>query len=197
MTVGRSRAPRRATWRGVRALVLALGVALAPGGAAEAPRAPLGRVERPSILVRKAKRELVLLSGTTPVRSYRIGLGAEPVAPKRRQGDNATPEGAYRVCVKNPQSRFTLSLGLSYPGGADADRALAEGRITRRQHERIHAAERRKGIPPWDTPLGGEIFIHGGGSGSDWTWGCVALDDGDVRELYAAVPVGTPVTIEP
>ena len=52
-------------------------------------------------------------------------------------------------------------------------------------------------IPPWDTPLGGEIFIHGGGSGSDWTWGCVALDDDDVRELYRAVRVGTPVTIEP
>ena len=99
--------------------------------------------------------------------------------------------------MKNPQSRFTLSLGLGYPGPADADRALEERRITRRQHERIHDAARRGRIPPWDTPLGGEIFIHGGGSGSDWTWGCVALDDEDVRELYAAVPVGSPVTIEP
>ncbi len=44
---------------------------------------------------------------------------------------------------------------------------------------------------------GGEIFIHGRGSAADWTLGCVALDDPDVEELYAAVEVGTPVTIKP
>jgi lipoprotein-anchoring transpeptidase ErfK/SrfK len=30
---------------------------------------------------------------------------------------------------------------------------------------------------------------------SDWTWGCVALEDRDVRELFQAIPVGTPVRI--
>jgi lipoprotein-anchoring transpeptidase ErfK/SrfK len=40
------------------------------------------------------------------------------------------------------------------------------------------------------------LFIHGNGSQSDWTWGCVALDDKDIRELFDAVPIGTPVTIE-
>jgi lipoprotein-anchoring transpeptidase ErfK/SrfK len=50
---------------------------------------------------------------------------------------------------------------------------------------------------PWNTALGGEIFIHGHGSGSDWTWGCVALDDADIQELYSLIPVGTPVRIHP
>ena len=43
--------------------------------------------------------------------------------------------------------------------------------------------------------LGGEIFIHGRGSGSDWTWGCIALDDPEMKELFDAIPVGTPVVI--
>jgi L,D-peptidoglycan transpeptidase YkuD (ErfK/YbiS/YcfS/YnhG family) len=54
-----------------------------------------------------------------------------------------------------------------------------------------------KARPPWDTPLGGEVFIHGRGSESDWTFGCVALDDADMKELFATIPKGTPVIIEP
>ena len=49
--------------------------------------------------------------------------------------------------------------------------------------------------PPWDTKLGGEIFVHGRGSKSDWTLGCIALDDADIEELYRLVPVRTPITI--
>ena len=54
-----------------------------------------------------------------------------------------------------------------------------------------------KQCPPWDTSLGGEIFIHGGGTASDWTWGCVALENDAVRELFDAVPPGTVVSIKP
>jgi lipoprotein-anchoring transpeptidase ErfK/SrfK len=52
-------------------------------------------------------------------------------------------------------------------------------------------------VPPWDTRLGGEIFIHGHGASRDWTRGCIALDNEDMRELYGLVDVGTPVTILP
>ena len=51
--------------------------------------------------------------------------------------------------------------------------------------------------PPWDTKLGGEVFVHGRGAKSDWTLGCIALDDSDIEELYRLVPVGTPITIHP
>ena len=50
--------------------------------------------------------------------------------------------------------------------------------------------------PPLTNELGGDIYIHGNGASSDWTWGCVALENDDVRELFNAVPVGTPVRIE-
>ena len=71
-----------------------------------------------------------------------------------------TPEGDYRVCLKNPTSRFHLSLGLNYPNAADAQVGLKEKRITRAQRDAIVAASKGRGCPPWDTQLGGEIFIH-------------------------------------
>ena len=40
-------------------------------------------------------------------------------------------------------------------------------------------------------------MIHGCGAGRDWTLGCVALDDEDIRELYPAIPLGTEVEIRP
>ena len=69
--------------------------------------------------------------------------------------------------------------------------------ITRAQHDAIVRAIKRKTTPPQNTRLGGDIYIHGNGAGSDWTWGCVALDNVDIRELFEAVPVGTKVTIQP
>jgi WD40 repeat protein len=53
------------------------------------------------------------------------------------------------------------------------------------------------GIPPQDTALGGEIFIHGGGTGSDWTLGCIALADARIDWLFAAAGPGTVVVIAP
>jgi len=154
-------------------------------------------VETPSLVVLKSKRELQLLSDGSVVRTYKIGLGIDPVSPKVRQGDFATPEGTYYICTKNPQSRYTLALGVSYPGPADADRGLAEGMITAEQRARIVAACEARATPPWNTRLGGEIMIHGRGSQADWTAGCVALDDTDIRELYRVIPVGTRVEIRP
>ncbi|MGH9956179.1 MAG: L,D-transpeptidase family protein [Pyrinomonadaceae bacterium] len=58
-------------------------------------------------------------------------------------------------------------------------------------------AIRAKTTPPQNTALGGEIYIHGNGAKSDWTWGCVALENEDIGELYEAVEVGIPVTIKP
>jgi lipoprotein-anchoring transpeptidase ErfK/SrfK len=58
-------------------------------------------------------------------------------------------------------------------------------------------ALKTKKTPPQNTALGGDIYIHGNGAGSDWTWGCVALENEDIRELFDATRVGTPVVIEP
>ncbi len=154
-------------------------------------------LEEPRIVVHKSKREIQLLSGRSVVRTYRIALGLEPVKPKRKQGDYATPEGTYYICSKNPQSRYELALGLSYPGPADAERGLAAGLISAAERDAIVAAWNAHTRPPWNTKLGGEIMIHGHGSAWDWTAGCIALNYQDIEELYRVVPVGTSVEIRP
>lgn len=153
---------------------------------------PVLRIE-----IHKADRTLILFDGDEVQARYRIGLGFDPVSDKTRQGDGATPEGEYSVCVKNPQSQYYLSVGLTYPNAADAARALKERQIDEETHRRIVRALERGVCPPWDTPLGGEIYIHGRGSSSDWTLGCVALDDAEMKQLYDAARVGTPVTVKP
>jgi murein L,D-transpeptidase YafK len=150
----------------------------------------------PKIVVSKSKRLLQLYSDGEVVKTYRVGLGLSPVEDKVRAGDRRTPEGDFYICMKNSHSQFYLSLELSYPNQKHADRGLRDGLITRAQHNQIVSGLNRKGVPPQNTRLGGELFIHGNGSQSDWTWGCVALDDKDIRELFDSVPVGTPVTIQ-
>lgn len=154
-------------------------------------------IAAPRIVVHKSKREIQLLSGRSVVRTYRIALGLEPVRPKQKQGDYATPEGTYYICSKNPQSKYELALGLSYPGPNDAERGLAEGLISSAEHDAIIAAWNARTRPPWNTKLGGEIMIHGHGSSWDWTAGCIALNYQDIEELYRVVPVGTSVEIRP
>jgi murein L,D-transpeptidase YafK len=150
----------------------------------------------PKIVVSKSKRTLRLYSGSRVVKTYRIALGLSPVEDKIRAGDRRTPEGDFYIYIKNAHSQFYLSLGISYPNQQHAARGLRDGMISRGQYEQIAGALKGKRAPLQNTRLGGEIFIHGNGSQSDWTWGCVALDDKDIRELFDAVPVGTPVTIE-
>jgi murein L,D-transpeptidase YafK len=151
----------------------------------------------PKIIVKKGARRLRLFSSDEAVREFPVALGFRPEGDKVRQGDGRTPEGTFYVCVKNERSAFHLSLGLSYPNEEDAERGLRDNLITRRQYENINAAIKSKRRPPWDTRLGGEIFIHGNGSTGDWTWGCVALEDDHIKELFDVVPMGTTVVIEP
>jgi murein L,D-transpeptidase YafK len=154
-------------------------------------------LSQPEIVVEKGARRLTLYSGGERVRVFPVALGFESSGDKMKQGDGRTPEGDFYVCMKNERSKFYLSLGLSYPNAEDAERGLRDGLITRAQHRQITSAIARGAKPPWNTALGGEIFIHGGGTASDWTWGCVALANEQVKELFDAVPLGTHVRIEP
>ena len=174
-------------------------VASQPGDppAVQQPTALKLPLKNPRIVVLKSKRRLELYSDGALVRSYKIGLGLNPVSDKQRQGDRATPEGDFYIFTKNDKSAFYLSLGISYPNAEDAERGLRDGLISRGQHDTIVSAIKRKATPPQNTRLGGDIYIHGNGAGSDWTWGCVALENEHVKELFNAVPVGTPVTIKP
>ena len=150
-----------------------------------------------TVVIKKSARRLDVYSDNRLIKSYKIGLGLRPVGAKEIQGDKKTPEGTYYVCSRNPRSQFYLSLGLNYPNLTDAERGLRERLITAPQFDAIAKAQKTRTCPPANTRLGGEILIHGNGSGSDWTWGCVALDDKEMKELFALIPNGTPVEIKP
>jgi len=137
----------------------------------------------PAVLVLKEKNVLVLLSRGAPVRTYDAEIGANALGVKQRQGDQATPEGRYRIVAKKDhgRSRYYRALLLDYPNAADRER---------------FAAAKRRGEIPRDAGIGGQIEIHGeGGRGQNWTEGCVALSNPDVDDLYRRVGVGTRVTI--
>ena len=154
-------------------------------------------LKSPELRVFKSRHELELLSKGRLVKRYRVGLGEKGLADKRREGDHLTPEGRFYVCNRNERSAYHLFLGLSYPGEAAAERGLKEGIITKRQRDAIRSALRRRACPPWNTKLGGTVGIHGSGSSTDWTWGCIALEDEGIEELWVACPLGTPVIVEP
>ena len=137
-----------------------------------------------SIVVYKRERTLVLFNRGVPIRSYFVALGAKPFGDKERAGDHKTPEGLFYVNAHNPASKYHLALRLSYPDDAHRARAAALG-----------------------ADPGGDIMIHGlpkefsdAGKNhlqNDWTNGCVALSNGEIEELWRAVPDGTPVHIKP
>lgn len=149
------------------------------------------------ILIEKAARRLTLTLDDGQTRVFPIALGRAPIGPKRAEGDLKTPEGRYFVCTKNARSKYRLALGLSYPSAADAALAFSEGRIDAATRDAILQAEAANRRPPWDTPLGGFIMIHGGGAKPDWTAGCVALNDEDIDALFPLCPLGAEVEIRP
>jgi murein L,D-transpeptidase YafK len=148
-----------------------------PGGSGAATQG--GRiVDR--IVVKKGERRMYLMRNGQPLRSYKVALGYSPVGHKRRQGDGKTPEGVYFIDRRNPASNYRKALGISYPNTAD----------------RLHATRRG------DNP-GGAIMIHGQPNRKrdpqtgDWTFGCIAVSDMEIDEIYEVVEVGTPIEILP
>src|SRR5262245_43448642 len=150
----------------------------------------------PRLVVRKSARLLQLYSREVLVKEYPVDLGRHPPGDKEREGDGRTPDGEFRICTRVERSQFRHFLGLSYPDPAHARLALARGLIAGPQAGAIERAAARGEPPPWDTPLGGAVGLHGGGSGADWTFGCIALDNPAIDELFAALPFGTRVRIE-
>jgi murein L,D-transpeptidase YafK len=149
------------------------------------------------ILVDKSERKLTVLQKNNTLHEFRIALGGSPLGDKEKKGDGKTPEGTFSICIKNPQSQFHRSLGLNYPKADDADSGLRNGLISQAQHRRIVEASKRNSLPPWNTKLGGEIYIHGGGNATDWTLGCIGLENADMKVLFDLIQVGTQIEIRP
>jgi len=191
--------------------LVGLGLALACARPAPPPALPPAPPPQPTacealerLTVYKSERRLVASCRGGAERIFPVSLSREPDGPKRLQGDQRVPEGAYRVSgPARPSSRFHLFLPIDYPSTADADRALAEGRISRSEHDAIARAHAEGSPPPHDTALGGHIGIHGEGPrwegdlDLDWTEGCVAVTDPTIDWLATVASPGTPVDILP
>jgi hypothetical protein len=136
-----------------------------------------------AIIVDKLRHRLSLFEAGRERAVFTAELGGNGLERKLHTGDRATPEGRYRITVKKSggATRYHLALLIDYPNPADL--------------RRYRAAE-AAGEVPRGTGAGSLIEIHGhGGTGRDWTDGCVALSDEDMDLLYPLVRVGTPVTI--
>lgn len=154
-------------------------------------------LENQLIVIKKEARTLEIFDGKELVKIYKIALGFQPKGDKEIEGDGKTPEGEFYIFTKNPRSKFYLSLGVSYPNIEDANRGLEAELITAKEHAEIVKAITQKQIPPQNTKLGGEIYIHGHGNLTDWTAGCIALANKDVKEIYETIQVKAKVRIEP
>jgi murein L,D-transpeptidase YafK len=152
-------------------------------GAGSAPAMAGPESQADLIVVSKPERRMQLLRQGQPIRAYEISLGGDPVGHKQREGDERTPEGRYTIDWRNGNSSAYLSLRISYPSAADAARAASAGQNP-----------------------GGNIMIHGlvngwGFLGSlhrlwDWTDGCIAVTNDEMREIWSLVPDGTPIEIK-
>jgi len=155
------------------------------------------------LVVNKAQRELVVFKDGQRVAAYPVSFGVDPVSDKRKAHDYATPEGLYFISYKKDPSQYHRTLGLSYPGSADAEKGLVSGVVSKAEYMKIVDAARRSRPGPCGTGLGCAIAIHGGGvfrqfganRERDWTEGCVALDNGDMDRLFAFCRTGDRVVI--
>lgn len=150
------------------------------------------------IIVEKEKRTLsVYDAGGACVWQCNVALGKNPRGAKCAEGDGKTPEGEYYICFKRETGKFGCALGISYPSPRDALLAVQEGRMEEKLLHLFYAAEKGQKRPPWGTSLGGEIYLHGGGTASDWTAGCIALEQEDMERLFEACGEGDSVLILP
>jgi murein L,D-transpeptidase YafK len=132
-----------------------------------------------------------------------IAIGRKGAGLKGHRGDDITPYGNYRVGWVGEKSQFRKFFGLTYPSKQDAEIALKRGIISESDYYSIAAAEQYKQIPPQNTPLGGQIGIHGLGTADesvhhafDWTHGCIALTNSQIDHLSQWLDTGTVVKIK-
>lgn len=116
-----------------------------------------------TLVYTKENRTLQLYAGTSVqnlrwIKTYPVLAASGGVGPKLREGDKQVPEGFYRIDSLNPNSRFHLSLRVSYPNAFDRSQAIQEDRAQ----------------------LGGDIMIHGGSA----SIGCIAIGDGAIEEVF-------------
>ena len=148
---------------------------------APTPGAP-GAIDK--VLVLKSAHKLQLMSRGEALKTYQVSLGKTPKGAKQREGDLRTPEGLYWIDWRKVSDRFNLAMHVSYPNLHDSAQARAQ-----------------------NVDAGGMIMIHGTPvddnypewyfSTLDWTDGCIAMKNDDMREVWSLVRDATMIEIRP
>ena len=146
------------------------------------------------IKIWKKEHKLFLMEGENKVLlEYPVAFGFNPTDDKIEQGDGCTPEGRFYICemLDDPEPKSSYgarSMRISYPNLEDARRGLRDKKITKKQYLSIMKSINNLEMPSQKTKLGSSIRIHGGGVGEDWTLGCIAMRDKDIKVLFSALP---------
>lgn len=139
------------------------------------------------VRIDKGDHSLELVADGHVVKTYRVAIGTGGAGPKRMEGDKVTPVGTYKITGRI-KGLFHEFLVVSYPNDEDRLR---------------YAAAKKRGEVPAGVGVGFGIGIHGVGvkewngvhKESDWTHGCIALDDAEIDDVASRVPDGTKVVI--
>lgn len=145
------------------------------------PDRRLQPLSAPAIFVDKLHYLLELRDGTTPAKRYPIALGRNPRRRKLHQDNASTPEGVYRILQLQPQATFYRAYDLDYPNESD--------------HLRYEVARQAGRLPAHVPSIGGEIQIHGRGIDASWTFGCIALRNTDMDELFSRPEIATGTSV--
>jgi murein L,D-transpeptidase YafK len=184
-------------------LVLAAGL-LVTAGAVFASDSEAS-TSRFALEISRSRNELLIKDGEQVIRRYHASFGRGGQGAKRRQGDEITPLGNYRIVEFKPDSRFHYFMLLNYPNLVDGWHGYRTQTIDAAEFKAIAAAYKDGATPPQNTALGGFIGIHGIGEvtpkklkvhrSQNWTRGCIALRNEEITELREYVTRGTRVFI--
>ncbi len=136
------------------------------------------------IIIKKSQRVLYAVKDDKVIKKYDIAIGKNPIGHKLKEGDKKTPEGYYFIDGKNAKSKFFLSLHTSYPNFHDK-RVAEKKNLNPGSHIAIH------GLPSISV-LSQYLY-----NSSDWTDGCIALNNKDMEELWNMSEEGTQILIKP
>ena len=139
------------------------------------------------IRIDKSDHTLKLMAGKDVVKTYKVAIGSGGMGAKKYEGDMTTPTGTYKVAGRF-KGLYHQFLNVSYPNDEDKKR---------------YAALKAKGGVPAGRSVGFGIGIHGTGQKAwngvhkltDWTAGCIALDDAEIDEVSGLVKDGTTIVI--
>lgn len=185
-----------AALRALLGMTLSL-ILLIPGAIAATPPEDIW------LAVDTEKLFLAVMRGPTEVKVFdNIAIGSNGPTLRKVRGDATTPLGEFTITEIRRSTRFELFMAINYPNLEHTERAFEDQRIDAEVYRILRRDLDQGRTPSQGTSLGGQLGIHGLGKGSpkihqavNWTDGCIALTNEQLKELADWVTIGTRVVV--